>query len=137
MNAARKMLDYTTGHLQREARFADPAGTCNRDQAQVRAQQKISGSSDFLFPPYEDGPLHGKIRRTEIFRCLLGAGGCGNLSVAAFVIKLFEIVIQGSSRLVAEQGILLHRFGYDLLQFLRKLGVELPQRSGMFSEHSL
>src|SRR6267142_1527703 len=62
MNPTRKVLDKPTRHLHREARFADPPWTRDRDQAHILTQQELFGGSYFFLPPYKPGPLHGKTR---------------------------------------------------------------------------
>src|SRR2546428_14163913 len=61
MGATWKALDKATRHLHRETRFADSAGTCDRDQAHILTQQEFFGGSYFLLPSHKPGPLHRKI----------------------------------------------------------------------------
>src|ERR1700694_3928422 len=70
MSATGKAVDKATGHLHREARFADSTGTRDRDQAHILTQQEFFGGSYFLLPPHEPGPLHRKIGRAGLY--LLG-----------------------------------------------------------------
>jgi hypothetical protein len=65
MSATWKVLDQATCHLHREARFADPAWTCDRDEANILTQQEFFGGSHFLLPPHKPGPLRWKIRRAS------------------------------------------------------------------------
>src|SRR5712692_6853252 len=66
MSATWKVLDHPARHLHREARFADPAWTRDRDQAHILTQQEFFGGSYFLLPPHESGTLHRKIRRAGL-----------------------------------------------------------------------
>src|ERR1700676_2117076 len=61
MSATGKAVDKATCHLHREARFADPTGTCDRYQAYILTQQEFFGGSYFLLPPHKPGSLHRKI----------------------------------------------------------------------------
>ena len=66
MNPTRKVLDKPTRHLHREARFADPPWTRDRDQAHILTQQQFFGGSYFLFSPHKPGPLHRNICRAGL-----------------------------------------------------------------------
>ncbi len=66
MSATWKVLDQATRHLHREARFADPSWTCDRDQAHILTQQEFFSGSHFLLAPHKPGPLHRKIGRAGL-----------------------------------------------------------------------
>src|SRR3981081_691425 len=66
MSATGKAVDKATCHLYRETRFADPAWTCDRDQAHIMTQQQFFGGSYFLLPPHKPGSLHRKIGRAGL-----------------------------------------------------------------------
>src|SRR6266436_3935476 len=66
MSATWKALDKSIRHLHREARFADPAWTRDRDQADTVTQQEFFGGRYFLLPPHKPRPLHWKIRRAGL-----------------------------------------------------------------------
>src|SRR5580692_11169330 len=68
MNATRKVLDQSTRHLHGEARLADTARACDRDQPHILTQQEFSGGIYFLLPPHKHGPLYGKIGWTGFHR---------------------------------------------------------------------
>src|SRR5712692_6324850 len=66
MSATWKVLDHPARHLHREARFADPAWTRDRDQAHILTQQEFFGGCYFLLPPHKPGALRRKIRRAGL-----------------------------------------------------------------------
>src|ERR1700687_696452 len=66
MSAPWKTLDQAIRHLHREARFADPARTRDRDQAHILTQQEFFGGGYFLLPPHNPGSLNRKIRRAGL-----------------------------------------------------------------------
>src|SRR3979411_466962 len=66
MSPPGKALDQATRHLHREASFADPARTRDCNQAHILTQQKFFGGGHFFLPPHKSGPLHRKIRWTDL-----------------------------------------------------------------------
>src|SRR5580658_3558317 len=66
MSAPRKTLDQAIRHLHRKTRFADPARTCDRDQAHTRTQQEFLSASYFFLSPHKPGSLRRKIYRAGL-----------------------------------------------------------------------
>jgi hypothetical protein len=66
MDPTWKPLDKAARHFHREARFADPTWTRDRDQAHIRTQQEFFGSSYFPFSPHKPGPLYRNIGRARL-----------------------------------------------------------------------
>jgi len=66
MNPTRKVLDKPTRHLHREARFADPPWTRDRDQAHILTQAAVLWRQLLPFSPHKPGPLHRNICRAGL-----------------------------------------------------------------------
>src|SRR6266852_5593736 len=66
MNATWKTLDQAIRHFDREARFADPARTRDREQAHILTQKQFFDGRYLLLPPHKPGSLHRKIRRAGL-----------------------------------------------------------------------
>src|SRR5208337_1226537 len=57
IGATWKAVDCLLGYFQGQARFANPARTCESDKAHILPEQEFFGGSHFLFASNKCGPL--------------------------------------------------------------------------------